>query len=190
MARTRATAAKSRARAGDRASSSGGSGSRGASRGSSVERDPSPHGSSQESTPSSRALVGNYDLAGLPAEWDQSADIRERMRNDLNLTVAYNSHGKESNEYVTATTDHVKLNACVLRPLAELMAANNLLLPAIDRLIFAIEEYYNMAKRSISHEKAYHEAWSIRRLIGKMKRNVYRQSPPEDPTYFDQRCSS
>ena len=120
-------------------------------------------------------------LDSLPSEWDQSQEIRERMRNDMNLTIAFDAQGKESNEYVTATKEHVKLNACVLRPLAVLMAANDLLLPSIDKLIFAIEEYYVMAKRSILHEKAYHEAWSIRRLIGKLKRSVYRQCPPEDP---------
>ena len=94
--------------------------------------------------------------------------------------MAVDSSGKEVVEFVAATKSNLETNACVIRPIAELMAKNDLLLPAIDRLILAIEEYYLMAKRTISHENAYNEAWAVRRLIGKLKRYVYRPVPPED----------
>lgn len=180
MAKTKAmaTAAKSRAARGERPSSSGTSASRGASRGSSVDdRDASQ-------TPREKALVGNYDLSSLPSEWDLSPDVRKRMRDDMNLVTACDQWGKESNLTVTATKPNVKLNACVLRPVAVLMEQNDLLLPAIDRLIMAIEEYYVLAKRTISHEAAYHEAWAIRRLIGKLKRTCYRDNVPEDHVFY------
>ena len=185
MAKTKATAAKSkggRSRS-DRPSSSGASNSRGGSRGSSWDREESRE-EGQDTKQGGKGLVGNYDLSYLPGAWDQSPDIRERMRSDKNLVVAYDSEGNVSNDFVPATGQHVKLNACVLRPIAQKMCENELLLPAIDRLILAIEEYYVLAKRYISHEKAYHEAWAIRRLIGKLKRNVYRKVPPEDCTWL------
>ena len=192
MARSKATAAKSkggRSRP-ERPSSSGASNSRGGSRGSSWDREEGrdtrdePQGAVGCGKQGGKGLVGNYDLSDLPGEWDQSSDIRQRMRHDKNLVVAYDNDGNVSNDFVTATSQHVKLNSCVLRPIAQKMCENGLLLPAIDRLILAIEEYYVLAKRHIGHEKAYHEAWAIRRLIGKLKRHVYRKAPPEDCTWL------
>ena len=55
--------------------------------------DPSPTGSHAPSEHSScasstKTIVGNYDLSGLPGVWDGDATIRARLRNGHNLVVA------------------------------------------------------------------------------------------------------
>lgn len=131
-------------------------------------------------SPSPRSLVGNYALDSLPNLWDNDAAVRARMRADMNLVTALDEKGEESNSYVDATTANVALNAPVLLPIAKMMCQNDMTLPSIDRLIQSIDAFFQVAKRSVSLEKCYHEAWAIRRLISKLKRFLYRDSPPQD----------
>ena len=51
---------------------------------------------------------------------------------------------------------------------------------SIDSLIKSVNDFFELAKLSRSSDHCYQEAWSIRRLIGKLKRFTYRNQPPQD----------
>ena len=141
--------------------------------------------SSPGSTRSNKNVVGSYSLDGIPVEWDNHPAIRERIREQNNLCLAFNyDKGCGASEYVNATIDNVKINAPVLEPLAKMMAANSLRLPSIEQLIKAISDFFILAKLSRSDDHCYQEAWSIRRLIGRLKKFTYRSCPPQDPERF------
>ena len=163
MAKTKATAAKSKSRG----SGASGSGESGAS-------------SASSSSPTSTPKVGHYDLSVLPVSWDNHPTIRERIRESLNLSLRYEPSGKHSAGYVEGTKESVKLNACVLEPVCVLMSENNCTLPNIDRLIQAIDHYFQISKVSRTLEHCYQESWAIRRMIGKLKTYTYREFPPKD----------
>ena len=130
---------------------------------------------------SPRSVVGNYDLEKLPIEWDNSPTIRERMRDGHNLCLSYDSGaGKGVSKYVDATVENLRINAPVLKPLVAIMKKNDLQLPAIEKLILAVEGLFQLAKLSRTSDHFYQEAWSLRRLISKLKRFTYRPAPPQD----------
>lgn len=165
MAKTKATAARSRAASSStRASSSG-------------ER-PLSRASSPGSSP--KSLVGALDLSGLPTAWDNEPAIRERVRDNNNLCLTYDHDCKVGNGYVDATIENVKLNQAVLLPICKIMKENNLQLPILDHLIEAIDKFFQVAKLPRNPEHCYQEAWSIRRLLNKLKRSTYRVAPPQD----------
>lgn len=142
--------------------------------------------SSPGSTRSTRNVVGSYSLDGIPVEWDNHPAIRERIREQCNLCLAYDPETTCGNSgYVNATIENVKVNAPVLEPLAARMAANSLRLPSIEQLIKAISDFFILAKLSRSDEHCYQEAWAIRRLIGRLKKFTYRSCPPQDPEWFN-----
>ena len=164
MARTRATAAKSKAVA-ERASSSG-------------STDHPSNG--RLSIESPKPVVGEYDLSSLPASWDGDSVIRSRIRDELNLCLRVDENFKPANGYVESTKDNVILNASVLKPVCFLMASNNLKLPSICRLIEQVTKFFQIARRSCLADHYYQEAWAIRRLIGKLKTYTYRDHAPQD----------
>jgi len=124
--------------------------------------------------------VGALDLSGLPTAWDNEPAIRERVRDNNNLCLTYDHDCKVGNGYVDATIENVKLNQAVLLPICKIMKENNLQLPILDHLIEAIDKFFQVAKLPRNPEHCYQEAWSIRRLLNKLKRSTYRVAPPQD----------
>lgn len=145
-----------------------------------VQRGGSSRASSPGSTPRN-AMVGSFSLASVPIDWDNNPAIRERIRCNHNLCLAFN-HEKQCEEsnYVDSTVANVKLNSMVLEPIVMIMKDNDLQLPSIDSLIKSVNDFFELAKLSRSSDHCYQEAWSIRRLIGKLKRFTYRNQPPQD----------
>lgn len=140
---------------------------------------PNSRGSSPGST--GRSVVGSYSLANVPVEWDNQPSIRERIRENNNLCLTYDyEKGEGVSGYVDATIDNLRLNCAVLEPLALLMRDHELQLPSIEALICAVQEFFQLAKLSRSADHCYQEAWSLRRMIGKLKRFTYRTTPPQD----------
>ena len=114
-------------------------------------------------------------------EWDNKPAIRERIRENQSLVLAMNHEsGKGESIYVNATLENLRLNSVVLEPLAVRMKETNLQLPSIDNLIQSVDEFFQLAKLPRGGDHCYQEAWSLRRLIGKLKRFTYRTSPPQD----------
>ena len=145
------------------------------------------HGGSRASSPgagstkSPKARVGTYELEGIPLAWDNEPTIRERVREKKNLCLSHDFEtGRSESDFVGATAHNLKLNAPVLKPLVVMMKAHGLQLPAIDRLIAAVQEFFDMTKLVRTHEQCYQESWAIRRMIGKLKRYTYRSTPPQD----------
>lgn len=146
-------------------------------------------GSRTSSPGSSKSVVvGEYPLNEVPIAWDNHPTIRERIRNGDNLCLSFKvKEGKGTSEFVAATNENVKLNAAVLRPLCCIMKDHELQLPGIQKLIGAVEEFFVLAKLSRGSDHCYQEGWSIRRLIGKLKRFTYRSTPPQDPYSVEMR---
>lgn len=139
----------------------------------------SAHGGSPTMSP--RSLVGNFDMDGIPLLWDNDPGVRARMRNAENLCLAVDvATQSQVSSFVDATVENVKVNACVLRPFLPLMKDHDLHLPAINPLTAVIEKFFVMTKLSRTNEHCYHQAWTIRRLIGRLKKFTYRPYPPQD----------
>ena len=137
--------------------------------------------SSPASLASPRLRVGTFSLESIPMKWDNEATIRERIRENRNLCLAYDeTTGETTSTFVEATISNLKLNAAVLKPLVGLMKDNDRQLPAIGALISAVEEFFVIAKLARTSEQCYQEGWSIRRLIVKLKKFTYRPWPPQD----------
>ena len=141
----------------------------------------SPAPSSNGSCASPRERTGNYDLLNLPKVWDDLQPVRDRLRDENPLLMAFDIEtGKLVDRYVEGTLETVKCNVDVLVPLATLMGKNGILMPTIDRLIQAIDQAYRIAKKPRSYEHSYQMAWAFRRLLGKIKSYCYKPSPPEE----------
>ena len=156
------------------------------SSGRSAQKGSLSRGSSPGSAYIPKSVVGTYELDRVPLDWDNDHVIRDRIREGLNLCVAHDfeKNGPVS-KYVDATVENLKLNAPVLLPLARLMGKNELQLPAIEKLINAVTEFFLLAKISKTSDHSYQEAWALRRMIGKLKRFTYRSWPPQDPQWWD-----
>lgn len=136
-------------------------------------------GSSPKGSP--RSVVGDYGLENVPVEWDNHPAIRERIRDEKNLCLSYDFEKREAvSKYVEPTIENLKINEAVLMPLAKIMSHHDLQLPAIEKLIHAVAEFFQLAKLSRTSDQCYQEAWALRRMIGKLKRFAYRSTAPQD----------
>ena len=72
------------------------------------------------------------------------------------------------------------MNEPVLLPICRLMQKNDLKPPALERIIEQIDAFYALSKIWGGYESYYHQAWAIRRPLGKLKTYTYRDFPPED----------
>lgn len=136
---------------------------------------PSSHGSSRE-------RVGKYELGSLVKAWDNDEELRGRVREKHPLLRAWdevNSVAVDAD--VGKSIENCTLNAAALKPLLRLMKDNNLLLPALDRLIESIDKFYQTSKMIKSLEHCYKMAWGFRDLISTLKNLCYKPSPPTDP---------
>ena len=138
--------------------------------------------SSQNESCSPRNVVGTFSLENCPASWDDTQSIRDQIRDHQNLLRRVNPETKkpESGGFVEATPENLKLNADTLKPVLVAMRGHDLQLPSIESLISAIDSFYELCKASRSTDQVYQESWGIRRLIGKLKKFIYRPLPPQD----------
>ena len=141
---------------------------------------PSPSASGSEGSP--RGLVGSFSLDSMAVSWDDSPTIRDRIRENHNLMMRYDDTLRKpvADGYIDATIDNIKLNAMVLTPLLVVMKDNNHQLPSIEALNKAIDAFYQLSKVARSTDLVYQESWALRRLIGRLKKFIYRPFPPQD----------
>ena len=163
----RATAAKSKASNTSVASSSGHS-----------DQGDSP--SSLQQSP--RVVVGTWLMPAVPAQWDNTSSIRDRLRDKFDLLVRVGAGGESENGHVEVSKENVILNFDALLPVCRMMGQHELTLPSIDNLIFAITEFYRISKAYRNGDHFYHTAWAFRRLLVYVKHNLYRDVPPQDWT--------
>lgn len=138
--------------------------------------------SSPNSITTPKSVVGNYCLTSLAATWDDTPDLRDRIRRGEHLLMRMDNKtsGPVSDGFIEATTENIRLNSSVLKPILCMMQSNDLQLPPIEGLLGAIEQFYDLSKVSRSTDLVYQESWAIRRLIGKIKKFIYRSFPPQD----------
>ena len=129
---------------------------------------------------SPKNVVGSFPMSEVPFEWDNTPEIRDRIRKNMNLCLRYNDKMEPECGYIEPTLDHLKLNRCVLRPVAVLMAQNDLQLPSIEALLSAVAAFYDICKLPRVQEQIYQEGWAIRRMIVKAKKWLYRAFAPQD----------
>ena len=140
----------------------------------------SPPSRASSPTSSPKGLVGNYSLDGVATTWDDTPGIRGRIRDSQHLLMHMCPEKGPVCQYVEGSKENVVLNSEVLRPVVLRMRDHNLLLPSIDNLIMACQEFFKLTKSSKSLEHCYQEAWAMRRLIGKLKSFVYKENPPQE----------
>ena len=128
-----------------------------------------------------KSVLGTFDLEGIPVAWENDPTIRERIRENKNLCLVLDhDKGSSGNGYVDATCDNLKLNASVLKPVLMIMKDHQLQLLSIEKLITAVNTFFQLTKLSRTPEQAYQEAWAIRRMIGRVKKFLYRTLPPQE----------
>ena len=155
---------------------------KGSASGASSSGDVKASDSQDSRSTSPKERVGNYHLDDLPALWDGSAFIRERIREGHNILTNFDQDSKKvvADLSVDGTYQNVHNNAPILKPILEIMKSNSLMMPSIDRLIHSLDVFYKIAKRPQCLESSYREAWSIRRLLYKCKSFMYRKQCPQD----------
>ena len=141
----------------------------------------SPSPSESISPRSRQERVGKYDISHISKIWDDTALVRERVREKHNLVQNFDiQHETAVDAEVEKTPESCRLNSLILMPILDLMRENNLMPPSVDRLIEVIDKFYKISKVSRDLEHCYHQAWAVRDLINVLKGFIYRDAPPTE----------
>ena len=117
------------------------------------------------------------DFTGLSLVWDNTPEIRQRLRQGGNLLVHYdNKLKKETNFSVEKNTYNVKANKAVLKPVCHIIQTSGKL-PDIEALQHQVEQVFSLHNVSISYKTLRDQAWSIRHLISTLKSSVRPPKP-------------
>lgn len=130
--------------------------------------------------------IYGYDLSGLHTAWDNTVEVRNRLRNGKNLVLQFDPEREELvNGPVDKTLANIRNNLCVLKPVLELMRVNNLQPPMIDRVIEEVRHLYTCSKVKVNHDTIYHQSWALRHLASLAKNTVqHRKFLSEDNAYI------
>ena len=130
--------------------------------------------------------IYGYDLSGLHTAWDNTVEIRNRLRNGKNLVLQFDPEREELvNGPVDKTLANIRNNLCVLKPVLELMRVNSLQPPMIDRVIEEVRYLYTCSKVKVNHDTIYHQSRALRHLASLAKNTVqYRKFLSEDNAYI------
>lgn len=117
------------------------------------------------------------DFKGLSLVWDNTPEIRQRLRDGANLLVHFdNKLKKETNFSVEKNTINVKANKAVLKPVCHIIRTCGKL-PDIEVLEHQVEQVFSLHNVSISYKTLRDQAWSIRHLISTLKSSVRPANP-------------
>lgn len=132
--------------------------------------------------------TGRYSLENLAAKWDDTPEIRERLRQGNHLLRHWcNQKNKETNEHVSTTVANIKCNYPVLKPVLKLMKENGHLIPVLDNAMQEVRTLFQRCKLQFNGDRVYHEAWALRRLVTLAKSQLWKDRTPKEqgcPTYF------
>ena len=113
-----------------------------------------------------------FDISGLALKWDDSSVICQRMRNDFNLCVHYDSKTKkETNFAVARNVKNLKANQAVMVPVLHIIRSSGCIIN-IDRLAMEVTKVYKLNDKAIITKTAMDQAWSIRHLVGVLRRTI------------------
>ena len=123
----------------------------------------------------SKARTGRYSLENLARVWDDTPEVRERLREGHHLMRHWcNQTKKDTNDPVTSIVANLKLNHFVLKPVMTLMRANSHLIPCVDNLMEEITVLFQRCKLQFNGDRVYHEAWAVRRLATLAKSQLWK----------------
>ena len=93
-------------------------------------------GVSRDGSNAIKEQVGVYALDGLAIQWDNTPEVRDRLRGGDNLMKHWDSVQKAIvNSHVGKVVENLRVNAFVLRPLFEMMRKNEQKSPCIEKLM-------------------------------------------------------
>ena len=124
-----------------------------------------------------------YPLDGLYLRWDDDPTIRDRLRDGGHLMQHGDSKTKSAkNMFVEKLVENLRLNACVLSPLFQIMSKYERAQPVLDNLMQQISFLFDRSKVkfTLHGDRIYQEAWAIRRLCALAKAQVFRKCSPKD----------
>lgn len=135
----------------------------------------------EEDSGLARPRTGRYSLQTLAAKWDDTPEIRERIRQNQHLVRHWCPKKKQiTDEDVSINVANIKCNYCVLKPVFQFMKANNLLVPCLDNVIEEVRTLFQRCKVQFNGDRLYHESWSIRRLLTLGKSQLWKDRNPKD----------
>lgn len=122
-------------------------------------------------------------MDSLCEAWDNNPLVRERLRDRHHLMRHLDpATGEETNGYVEKSVDNMKLNHFILSLVFKLMAAHDLALPNIDKILEQITKLY--AKSQVTFPKhadrVYQDGWAVRRFCSLIKKQAHRPTWPKD----------
>lgn len=126
-------------------------------------------------------MVGGFDLAGVAEEWDNTFELRERVRVYKHIVLKRSSE-KSALEvgFVQKTIPNLKANAMVLLPALQIMSRNNKKIPGIDEVLQEVQKLSELCGMEWTNNQMYEEAWAIRRLLTFVKSLTYKKSMPKE----------
>ena len=94
------------------------------------------------------------------------------MRNGLNLCIHYDSKiKKETNFEVARNVRNLKANQQVMVPVLHIIRSTGCIIN-IDRLAIEVKKVYNLNDKAINTKTTSDQAWSIRHLVGVLRRTI------------------
>ena len=114
--------------------------------------------------------------------WDNTPDIRHRLRNGANLLVHYdNKLRMETNFAVEKTMLNVKANVSVLQIVCKLEGQHGRFAD-IDILEDQVKKVFALHKLNVQWRTIRDQAWAIRHLISTLKSSVRPPKPGGSPS--------
>ena len=115
-----------------------------------------------------------FDCDKLSSEWDSHEDIRNRLRNGLDLVCKKDKSKDASIAQCVANMD-------VLPPLLHRLYACGLKMPEINPLKDQCEKSYTLSSRDIDEATIDDDAWELRKMCRFIKRKANRQEVSLEP---------
>lgn len=132
--------------------------------------------------------IGVYPLDGLAIEWDNTPQVRDRLRGGDHLLKHWDHVQKAIvNSHVEKVVENLRVNAYVLLPLFEIMRKNENKSPCIEKLQAEVALLFTRMKITFTkhQDRIYQDSWAIRRMCTLAKSQVFRDGPPKETTAHD-----
>ena len=124
-----------------------------------------------------------WPMDDLALRWDNTPEIRERLRDGHHLMMAYSPEvGQLVDVLVDKTVDNIKANRAVLSPVFQMMSEHDKQSPCIDRVMEQVSALFTRCKTTYSKHKdrVYQDSWAIKRLCTYAKSQRFRDGPPKE----------
>lgn len=127
--------------------------------------------------------IGVYPLDGLAIQWDNTPEVRDRLRGGDHLMKHWDSVQKAIvNSHVGKVVENLRVNAFVLRPLFEMMSKNEQKPPCIEKLMDEVTTLFTRMRITFTkhQDRIYQDSWAIRHMCTLAKAQIFRDAPPKE----------